>query len=114
MRPSYGDFILEQERKERKKKRLVIFSIVLILLLIVAVTAVILLWKKDIFSFISKDAMAEVEETEQITYYTQEELDAYVADAMQAGREEGSAEALANIKQYLAEGKSAVEAFRIV
>lgn len=118
MRPSYGDFILEQERKERRKKRLVIFAVALVLLLIVAAVAVVLFTKKDDFSikniFPVKDAMGEVEGTEQVVYYTQEELDAYVADAVTAAKSEASTETLAEIKQYLADGKSAVEAFRAV
>ena len=112
MRPSYGDFILEQERKERRKKRIVIGIIVTILLLIIAAVAAVFLMKRGFFPTV--DTMGEVEETEQVVYYTQEELDQFVADAVQVAREEASAEALGAIKQHLADGMSAVEAFRAV
>lgn len=118
MRPSYGDFILEQERKERRKRRLVIVTIVLVLLLLVAGVAAVLFLKKDGFSlkelFPEKEVMGTVEGTEQVVYYTREELDALVAEATEAAKAEASVEALAGIKQYLADGKSAVEAFRAV
>ncbi len=120
MRPSYGDFILEQERKERKKRRLVILTVVLVLLLIIAAVGVVLFLKKDGFHFDiksffpEKEVMETVDNTEKATYYTQEELDALVAKATEAARLEASEEALADIKYYLAEGKSAVEAFREV
>lgn len=112
MRPSYGDFILEQERKERRKRRLVILAIVLVLLLIIAGIAAVLFLKDGFFQ--TKDAMGEVEGTEQIVYYTQQELDSLVAEAVEKAKVEASTEALAGMKQHLAEGKSAVEAFRAV
>lgn len=118
MRPSYGDYILEQERKERRKKRLVIATIAAVLILIVVAVAAILFLKKDNFSikelFPTKDVMEHVEGTEQEVYYTKEELEAFVAEAVESAKAEASTEALAGIKQYLSEGKSAVEAFRAV
>lgn len=120
MRPSYGDFILEQERKERRKRRIVIATIALVLLLLIVGVCVILFLKKDDFSFSVKDmfpekeVMGTVEDTEKENYYTQEELDKLVAEATATAKDEAAVEALAGIKQYLAEGKSAVEAFRAV
>jgi len=118
MRPSYGDFILEQERKERRKKRLVILVVVLVLVMIIASVAAILFLKKDDFSikdlFPVKDVMGTVEDTEQPVYYTQEELDTMVEAAVSVAKVEASAEALASMKQQLSEGKTAVEAFRTV
>lgn len=118
MRPSYGDFILEQERKERRKRKLVISVVVLVLLLIVVGVVASLFLKKGNFSFKelfpSQEVMGTVEDTEQGVYYTQEELDATVSEAVENARLEASVEALAGIKQHLADGKSAVEAFRAV
>jgi len=117
MRPSYGDFILEQERKERRKKRVVILIVVLVLVLIISAVAAVFFLKKD-FSFKDlfpvKDVIGTVEETEQVVYYTKEELDGFVEEAVQAAKAEATVDALAGIKQQLAEGKSAVEAFRAV
>ena len=120
MRPSYGDFILEQERKERKKRRMVILSIVLVLVLIIAVVSVALFLKKDGFHFDfkslfpEKEVMETVKDTEKSVYYTQEELDAMVAKAAEKAKVEASVEALAGIKQCLADGMTAIEAFREV
>ena len=118
MRPSYGDFILEQERKERRKRRTVISVVVLVLLLIVVGVIVALFLRKGGFSFKelfpSQEVMGTAEDTEQDVYYTQEELDATVLEAVEAAKLEASVEALDGIKQHLADGKSAVEAFRAV
>ncbi|MBR3769787.1 MAG: hypothetical protein IKL06_04575 [Lachnospiraceae bacterium] len=117
MRPSYGDFILEQERKERKKRTIVILIVVLVLALIIGAVSAVLYFKKD-FSFKdlfpTKDVMGTVEDTEQEIYYSQAELDSLVEKAVQSAKIEASVEALAGMKQYLAEGMSAVEAFRAV
>ena len=117
MRPSYGDFILEQERKERRKRRIVILVVVLVLMLLIAAVSAVLYFKKD-FSlkdlFPAKDVMGTVEDTEQEIYYSQAELDDLVEKAVASAKVEASVEALAGIKQCLAEGKSAVEAFREV
>ena len=120
MRPSYGDFILEQEKKERRKRKCLIGIVVLVLVLIVS-TVVVFFQKEDVSLnefFPMKDVMGTAEETEQQTeqqiYYSQEELDRLVEQAVQSAKVEASAEALAGMKQYLAEGKSAVEAFRAV
>ena len=81
MRPSYGDFILEQERKERKKRRMVILTVVLVLVLIIVGVGVALFLKKDGFHFDfkslfpEKEVMETVEDTEKRVFYTQEELD---------------------------------------
>ena len=116
MRPSYGDFILEQEKKERKKRRYLIVIVVLVLVLIISAVVVFFGEKefsgKDLFPV--EDVMGTVEQTEQQIYYSQEELDNLVEKAVQSAKVEASMEALAGIKQYLAEGKSAVEAFRAV
>lgn len=113
MRPSFGDFILEQERKERRKRNLIIAIVVVVLLLIIGGAAVFFM-KND--SNFLQDVFADAEATGQLeeVSYSQEELDAYIADAVQAAKTEASAEALAGMKQYLAEGMSAVEAFRAV
>ncbi|MBR5127032.1 MAG: glycoside hydrolase family 25 protein [Roseburia sp.] len=117
MRPSYGDFILEQERKERRKRRIVILIVILVLVLIIGAVSAVLYFKKD-FSFkdvfLKIDVMGTAEDTEQQVYYSQEELDSFVEKAVQNAKVEASVEALAGIKQYLSEGKSAVEAFRAV
>lgn len=114
MRPSYGDFILEQERREKRRRNLVIFIVVLVILLIATITGIVYFVNKGYFP--SKDAMAdaEVEETEQIVYYTQEELDAEVAYASESGKLAGEKAALDELRQILSEGKTAVEAFRAV
>ena len=120
MRPSYGDFILEQERKERRKRRMVILTVVLVLVLIIAGVGVALFLKNGGFQFDfkslfpAKEVVETVDTPEKDVYYTQEELDAIVAKAEEAAHKEASVEALAGIKQHLAEGKPAVEAFRAV
>ena len=120
MRPSYGDFILEQERKERRKRRMVILTVVLVLVLIIAGVGVALFLKNGGFQFDfkslfpAKEVVETVDTPEKDVYYTQEELDAIVAKAEEAAHKEASVEALAGIKQHLAEGKTAVEAFRAV
>jgi len=118
MRPSYGDFILEQERKERRKKRIVISVVVSVLLLIAVGVVAAFCLKNGSFSlkelFPKKEVMGTAESTEQAVYYSKEELDAAINEAIQTAKAEASAEALAGIKQYLSEGKSAVEAFREV
>ena len=120
MRPSYGDFILEQERKERRKRRMVILTVVLVLVLIIAGVGMALFLKNGGFQFDfkslfpAKEVMETTDTSEQEVYYTQEELDAFVAKAEDAAHKEASIEALVGIKQYLAEGKTAVEAFREV
>lgn len=115
MRPSYGDFILEQERKERRKKRLLIVVIVFVLVLAVLAVATLLFLKKD-FSFKellpARETSGTVEETEQVVYYTQEELERAVETAVQAANGEASKDALASMKQLLLEGKSVVEVLR--
>jgi len=116
MRPSYGDFILEQERKDRKKKRIIIAIIACVVLVIILGAAAILFLKEDGFSFKKlfpeKEVMQTVESTEQTVTYTKEEMDEALSEAIQAAKAEASLEALEGMKQYLKEGKSAVEAFR--
>lgn len=109
MRESYGSFILEQERKERKQKMKIIAIATAIVLAIVVIVMVILI-KTDfkIFKDASGVAATEVEEI----FYSQEELDAQVADAVAKAKVEASAEALTGLKQYLSEGMSTVEALR--
>ncbi len=109
MRESYGSFILEQERKERKRK-LTIIAIVTAVVLVIAVIAIVVLIKMDFkpFKNVSGTVSTEVEEV----FYSQEELDAQVADAVAKAKVEASAEALTGLKQYLSEGMSTVEALR--
>jgi len=120
MRPSYGDFILEQERKERRKRRMVILTIVLVLVLIIAGVSVVLFLKKDGFQFDfkslfpEKEVMETIDNSEKEVYYTQKELDAMVAQAAEKAKVDASVEALAGIKQCLTDGMTAVEAFREV
>lgn len=111
MIPSYGDFILAQEKKERRKRKIVIFVIVVVLILAVAGVCITLLLKKDIFS--AEDTLGNIAGAEK-AYYTQEELDVLVEQAVEAARSDASKETLDEIKQYLTDGKSAVEAFRAV
>ncbi len=118
MRPSYGDFILEQEKKERRKRRLVIVMIAVMLLLIVVGVVVALFFKKDGFSikelFSKEEVMGTVGKSEQEISYTQEELDVFVNQLVDNARIDAKTETLEEIKQYLADGKSAVETFRAV
>ena len=112
MRPSYGDFILEQERREKRKKVTVITVVAVVLLLIVVAVGVVFSLRNGFFS--NKDVMTGANETGQETYYTHEEVEELIEMTMATAKEEASAETLGEIKQLLAEGKSAVEAFRIV
>lgn len=122
MRPSYGDFILEQEKKEHRKRRLVIVLIAVMLFLLVAGVGVTLFFKKDSFSisfsvkglFSKEELMGTAEDSEQEITYTQEELDVFVNQLVENTRTDVRTETLEEIKQYLAEGKSAVEMFRAV
>lgn len=112
MRESYGSFILEQERKERKR-RLIIIGIVVAVLLVVGGIAVAVLSGLGYNPF-QKIVSTPSMEQEEGVYYSQAELDAYVADAKAQAQAEASKEALAEMKQHLEEGMSAVEAFRAV
>lgn len=122
MRPSYGDFILEQEKKERKKRRFVIILVAVMLLLLVAGVVVTLLFKKNSFSisfsikelFSKEEVMGTAENSEQEAFYTQKELDALLNQLEENTRNDARTETLEELKQYLADGKSAVEAFRAV
>lgn len=105
MRPNYGDFLSVKEKKERKGRKIV-FGI-LAALLFAVVLVIVLFGKKDFVQ--STDVVADTEDTEQI-YYTKEEVDTFVAEAAEEGKTAG----LDEIKNYLADGKSAVEAFRAV
>lgn len=111
MIPSYGDFILAQEKKERRKRKIVILVIAVVLILVAAGVGITLWLNKDIVP--SEEAVAGIAGTEK-AYYTQEELDILVEQAVEAARSDASKETLDEIKQYLADGKSAVEAFRAV
>lgn len=114
MRPSYGDFILAQERMERRKRRIVIFIIVFVLLLILGVAGLFLFLKKDEFSFPTIQLWTSAEDTEEEVFYSQDELDSLVQSAVQTAKLEASEETKEAMKQQLAEGKSAVEAFRAI
>jgi len=114
MRPSYGDFILEQERKEKRRRNLVALIVLLVVLLIAAVTGLVYFFSQK--EWLGKDVMAdaETEGTEQVVLYTQDEVDAQIAMSIQNAKEEGAWEALNEMRQLLSEGKTAVEAFRAV
>lgn len=114
MRPSYGDFILAQERVERRKRRIVIFIIVFVLLLLLGVAGLFLFLNKDAISFPIIKLWTSASDTEEEVYYSQAELDSLVQNAVQAAKLEASQETREAFKQQLAEGKSAVEAFRTI
>lgn len=124
MRPNYSDFILEQEKKERQRR----WGLIVLALVLIILVTIVLLQKKDASSnkdlFLAREVMEMVESTEEGTeedmeeqpriYYSQEELESFVEKAVQSAKLEAAVEVLSEIKQYLSDGKSAVEAFRAV
>jgi len=112
MRPSYGDFILEQERKERRKRRTVIIAVAVMLLLIIVVVVAAYFLKKEPFSV--EGVLVNMGNEKQEVFYTQAELDSILEEAIAHAKVEASADALGQLKEQLLSGKSAVEAFRAV
>ena len=110
MRPSFGEYILEQERQE-KRKRIKITIILLLFVLIIAAGAVAIVYllnRDDAQSVSGNNGVENLVDSTDFPYYTQEELDAQIAQANEAG----SAALLESMKQELEAGESAVEVFR--
>ena len=110
MRQSYGEVILEQERRERKKRIRVTLIIILFILIIVAGTAAImfLLNKDGVQSTLGNNNVEVSTEDTEFPYFTEEDMEeqAIVSQA------EGAAALMEQMKQELEAGESAVEVFR--
>lgn len=107
--------------KSRKKKNAapskgIIFGCVLILVLVTCLAGVFLVWLNKDKVGEQGDAVTAVAlsqpETEEQATYTQEELDAQIATAVEDAKAQATAEVLSNIKGKLENGDSTVETMR--
>lgn len=110
MRQSYGEVILEQERREKKKRIRVIVILCLFVLIIVAGTAAImyLLNKDGVQNVIGTNEVETTTDVTEIPYYTEGEL----LEQVTLAKTEGAEELMEVMKQELEAGESAVEVFR--
>ena len=120
MMDEYNNRIVEDRLEKRKKRRrnntigsiLVMFGCVLILVLVTYLAGILYMWIDDEFQKSANDIVAAIESEEQAVIsddvvevtYTQEELDAKVAEAQELAREEASKEILDGIKETLSRG----------
>lgn len=112
--------IVEDRLEKRKKRRrnntigsiLVMFGCILILILVTYLAGILYMWIDNEFQKSANDIVAAIENEEQAVIseavaevtYTQEELDAKVAEAKALAREEASKEILDGIKETLSRG----------
>lgn len=108
---------LERSRGKKNHKMgsiLILFGCLLVLVLVTYVAGILYMWIDNEFQKNADDIAEAVElaEKENQVTYTQEELDAQVAQAREEGRNAASGEILNGIKTELAGGKTMVETLR--
>ncbi len=107
MRPSFGDQILERERRKRAKRTKIIILCVFTLMIMMGLAVLAFLWGRALPK--DTDAISnEIKEEQSGNIYTKEEVEQLLLSA----KADGSEEVLLEMKQMLDEGFSAVEAFR--
>ncbi len=104
MRQSYGEYILEQERREKAKKAKIIAAVAV--LAVSAVIALVLWLRYD--ASLSTGGTIDSDSHSQEVYYTEAELQ----EQVEAAKKQGLEEVLTSVRQQLLEGKSVVEVFR--
>ena len=110
----YTEDRLEAQARRKRKNNissiLVMFGCLIVLVLVTYVAGVLYMWIDDEFQKNANDlaAAAEAAERENMVTYTQEELDARIAEAVQKASEEAKkaakTEVLAGMKESLAGG----------
>ena len=111
MRQSYGEVILEQERRTKRKRMKITMILCLFVLIIVAGTAAIvyLLSKDNMQNVVgNNDVEINTEESTETRFFTDSDL----TEQVDMAKEAGSKELLETMKQELIAGESAVEVFR--
>ena len=107
MKPSFGDKIVEQEKRERAKRKRMIILCIFMLIIVIGLAVAAFLWEnaRPAETEVIVDVINE-EQPEKI--YTQEEVERLLLSA----KVDGSEEVLLEMRRMLDEGLSAVEAFR--
>lgn len=122
MLDEYNERIVEDRLEKRKKRKknntiasiLVMFGCILILVLVTYLAGIAYMWIDEEFQKSANDIAAAIESEEQAVIsdevvtvtYTQEEVDARVAEAQALAREEASKEILDGIKETLSQGET--------
>lgn len=127
MKNDFNNGKLTEDRLERKRKKknarlesiLVMFGCLVVLVLVMYIAGALYGWIDDRFQENANDMAAAAgmsDETAEVVTYTQDELDAQVAEAVEAARtqalQEKSDEILNGIKGQLTEGTTMVETLR--
>lgn len=108
MRQSYGEVILEQERREKKKRIKITLILCLFVLIIVAGTAAIVYLLGGNRVAFNEDVQISTEESTEARVDTEISVD----EQLSLAKKEGTLELLEVMKQQLLSGESAVEVFR--